>query len=204
MELEYKWHISEDFGKIISDSFVHGLSEDCGITQMDSRYYDTEDTVLKTRFRAALRLRRENEKSVICLKMPKRTDGAFAAREEYEAESDNIENGLIILPRYGAPLDLCEEIASLPLRQIARVSFARHSFRIRTGSFSAELSFDEGFAERHLGQFHSSPIAEIELEFKSGNVEYFHKWAAEFERHFKLKPIKLSKLAQALSDTTIG
>ena len=200
----------ESIDVIMSDPFMAGMSKGESIIQMDSSYYDTEDGILKNKFHAALRIRKENGKSVLCLKMPKRKEGAFAAREEYETEADDICKGLEILPSSGAPAVLCREISLLPLKQIARVCFVRHSFCIEANSnysdscskeesFNAEISFDAGYAERHLTPFNVSSISEIELEFKSGNETFFHKWAENFERHFDLKPLSMSKLAQALS-----
>ncbi|MBO4555825.1 MAG: CYTH domain-containing protein [Elusimicrobiales bacterium] len=218
MELEYKWILPADetggymFSEDIMETpFMSGLVEGEGFLDMDSRYFDTESQDLKNTFHAALRIRKENGKSVLCLKMPKQSDGAFAAREEYETEADDIQKGLAKLPDCGAPADLCRRIAALPLKQIARVFFAREIFLIgikkpekgeppagKKGFCLAELSFDKGIAERHLDPFYVSPIGEIELEFKGGDEEDFHKWAKKFEKHFKLKPLKMSKLAQAL------
>ena len=213
MELEYKWLMpeknaaEESCSAIMSDPFMAGMAKGEAVIKMDSNYYDTEDGILKNKFHAALRIRKENGKSVLCLKIPKIKEGSFAAREEYETEAESIAEGLEILPGTGAPADLCRKISSLPLKKIARVCFIRHFFCIQSNngclgskeeSFIAEISFDEGHAERHLEPFSVSAISEIELEFKSGNEAFFHKWAENFARHFKLKPLSLSKLAQAL------
>ena len=197
----------ESCSAIMSDPFMAGMAKGEAVIKMDSNYYDTEDGILKNKFHSALRIRKENGKSVLCLKIPQKKEGAFAVREEYETEAEDIAKGLELLPKSGAPADLCREISSLPLKTIAKICFLRHSFCIQANSdclgskeeaFVAEISFDEGHAERHLKPFNVSDISEIELEFKSGNEAFFHKWSEEFERHFKLRPLSLSKLAQAL------
>lgn len=172
--------------------------------KMYSVYYDTEDNMF-LKNKGALRIRKENEKSICCIKFTKIAAGACKSRDEYEVCADNLFDGLKLLPAAGAPQNICEYALSKKIIELCNIDFVRKCFTVKvlkkTGGdsnkdFIAELAFDFGKAERNNKKI---SISEIELEYKSGNEELFHSFAAYMENKFSLKEQLKSKLAQAMS-----
>lgn len=194
-EHEYKWRASEP---LIAQVKAWGLAQPDAqrrVIQMRSQYYDTVDGLLR-RHGAALRLRRENERTVCCLKCGGHTtaDGMHA-REEYECVADNAADGLSRLPECGAPLDLCTLALAAPLEMLCAVDFMRCAVRLRQEDALCELALDEGEL-RHGTR--TAPLYEIELELRAGGEQPFHALAAALADRFSLIPEPESKLARAL------
>ena len=84
MEKEYKWRATEDtLGQALlwASSCIGSQSR---IVHMQSRYFDTADGLLRAQ-QAALRLRKENNNSVCCLKLRnENTPDGLRAHEEYQ------------------------------------------------------------------------------------------------------------------------
>ena len=107
MEHEYKWKIPQE----TLTELAAALHEAPGrisqnMLSMSAVYYDTENGDVKKK-NAALRLRRENGKSICCMKLTVKRKGAEALREEFEVPAANVQEGLEKLPESGAPRDLC-------------------------------------------------------------------------------------------------
>lgn len=108
MEKEYKWRADE---KLLGQALLWASSRigsQSRTINMESSYFDTADGLLKEH-QAALRLRRENDRSVCCMKLRNTdTPDGMRAHEEYQCEAVSLLDGLRRLPELGAPNDLCE------------------------------------------------------------------------------------------------
>ena len=198
MEREYKWKIPQDTMSALA-GYLHKEKERVSheTIRMAAIYYDTPDDLVY-RNGVALRIRKENGRSVVCMKRTLKKEGAQALREEYEVEAHTLEGGLIKLPEAGAPRDLCMMLSRQTFRELARTEFIRNSylFEISTDAgFTAEFSIDIGVLGA-VGNMH--PFEEIELELKSGDTAAFIAYAEMLEQRFSLIPQKRSKLARAI------
>ena len=196
MEREYKWKIPQETLAALAD-YLHGLQERLSheTLHMAAVYYDTPDDLVY-RNGAALRLRKENEKTVCCMKRTLKKEGAQALREEYETEADSLQEGLLKLPDAGAPRDLCIFLSHQQFRELGRTDFVRNCYLLAPEpAFTAEFALDVGA----LGcADHMEPFEEIELELKSGDAAAFQAYADALEQRFRLIPQKRSKLARAI------
>ncbi len=194
MEKEYKWSANDT---ILNQALLWAsarLGTQIRSFRMESRYYDTPDGLLGKQ-QAGLRLRKESEKTVCCLKLRNRnTSKGMRSHEEYECEAGSIKDGLTLLPSHGAPKDLCDEAAAAQLQVICEVSFNRCAVLIQEDNTVCEMALDKGEL-RHNEK--SAPLCEIELEFIAGNEEIFHKLADNLSSYLSLIPEPLSKLERA-------
>ena len=163
---------------------------------MESSYFDTADGLLKEH-QAALRLRRENDRSVCCMKLRNTdTPDGMRAHEEYQCEAVSLLDGLRRLPELGAPNDLCERALAADLQEICTVSFRRCAVLLQEGDTVCEMALDEGEL-RHNGK--SAPLCEIELEYVAGSEDTFHALAVELAQQLDLVVEPTSKLARAMA-----
>ncbi len=194
MEKEYKWKADEsllDAALLWASDRADAQSRNI---HMQSRYYDTKDGLLRNQM-AALRLRKENEASVICMKLRNvNTPEGMRAHEEYECEAGDLADGLMQLVNKGAPRDLCEKAAAAPLEVTCEVNFTRCAVLIQDGDTVCELALDKG---QLIRKERSAPLCEIELEFIAGNENIFHDIAKELSETLSLIPEPLSKLERA-------
>lgn len=191
MEREFKWKANE---QIFVDMLTHlGLTE---IEPLDmlANYYDTSDRWLRTR-KIGLRMRRENQTQMCCLKLRDASNDGLHIHEEYECPADSLEAGLAALPGQGAPLDLCDALRSAPLDPVCQTKFQRRRAMWNAPAFTAELSFDLGTLGC-AGQ--EIAVSEVECEQKSGDDAAFEAACQELAHHFSLKPESRSKLSRAL------
>jgi len=194
MEKEYKWRADDT---LINQALLWAsarLGSQKRNYRMESLYYDTPDGLFEKQ-KAGLRLRRENEKSVCCLKLRNaNTPDGMRAHEEYECEAPTIEAGLKLLPEQGAPRGLCGKASESPLCVICEVSFTRCAVMLQEGNTVCELALDKGEL-RHNGK--TAPFCEIEMEFIAGNEDKFHELANALSCYIPLAPEPLSKLERA-------
>ena len=215
MEIEYKWGLQAaegsrkalDAAELIAP-YVRGVQ---GIS-MHAVYYDTADG-LTGQLGVGLRIRRENERSVCCLKVPV-NEGGCAVRHEYEVEAADIHEGLAALQQADAPVDLCGLLAVADLIAACETQFERRAFALEVPAgavelpagaggtapapsepFAAELAFDEGVLRR---EGREQPLREMELEHKGGSLAAFHAFAAQLEATLGLAREPLSKHARAM------
>ena len=198
MEREFKWKIPQDTLSALAD-FLHRVEKRLAhdTINMAAVYYDTEDDLV-FRSGAALRIRRENDRSVCCMKRTVRKEGAQALREEYEVSAETLREGLLKLPGAGAPRDLCFLLSEQTFRELGRTEFIRNCYLMQIsgdGDFTAEFAVDVGMlgAEGRM-----VPFEELELELKSGSEAAFIAYAQMLEQKFSLIPQKRSKLARAI------
>lgn len=196
MEKEYKWRADE---KLLGQALLWASSRigsQSRTINMESSYFDTADGLLKEH-QAALRLRRENDRSVCCMKLRNTdTPDGMRAHEEYQCEAVSLLDGLRRLPELGAPNDLCERALAADLLEICTVSFRRCAVLLQEGDTVCEMALDEGEL-RHNGK--SAPLCEIELEYVAGSEDTFHALAVELAQQLDLVVEPTSKLARAMA-----
>ena len=195
MEKEYKWRANE---YVLGQALLWASSRigsQSRTIHMQSQYYDTLDGLL-SRQQAALRLRRENARSVCCLKMNNQnTPEGMRAHEEYQCDAETVQDGLRGQPDKGAPRALCDQALAAPLEMICNVDFRRCAVLLQEGDTVCELALDEGTL-RHGGR--TAPLCEIELEYVAGSEDAFHSLAAELAEYLSLVPEPESKLVRAM------
>ena len=199
MEREFKWMIPDpsEFDPIADSSTVSALVQKKGRLEMEAMYYDTADNLI-AHCHGGLRLRRENETRVVCLKLAAESGfgGARKAREEYECTAPDIRTGIQNLPAAGAPQDICDCLLQANLIELGRTAFTRFWFLLSYQGCTCELAFDYGKLTRN-GRV--GPICEMELELKSGSEADFDALAVQLQQEFDLKPQPLSKLVRMMS-----
>ena len=130
MEKEYKWRADElllNRALLWASSRIGSQSR---TIRMESSYFDTADGMLRNK-KAALRLRRENERTVCCMKLrgeEESTDG-LRAHEEYQCDAGTLEDGLRQLPEKGAPEALCGELLHAELKEICTLVVVTHNMQ---------------------------------------------------------------------------
>lgn len=200
MEVEYKWNLSSSINSenIFTEIEIPITLLEKSTIQMSAKYYDTDDEVLKNN-QGALRLRKENDLSVCCLKLKSIGNGNCVKREEYEVVSDNIFEGINKLSQSGAPVNLCQLLIKKKVKETCFISFLRKrmtvSIKIDNFEATVELAFDEGFFEHETRK---TAFSDFECEYVNGDEIAFHAFAKKLESNFKLVPQNLPKIARAL------
>lgn len=196
MEKEYKWQANElllNQALLRASSFI---GSQCRTIHMQSSYYDTDDALLYQN-EASIRLRKENEKMVCCMKLRNiSTEDGMRSHEEFECETNSLEEGIRLLPAVGAPVDICLLAANADLKIQCQIDFSRTAILLQQENTVCELALDQG-TMYHNDK--SKDFCEIELEFIAGEETVFHSLAAEIAAYLKLAPEPKSKLARALS-----
>lgn len=198
MENEYKWMIPQETLSALAE-YLHKLPGRLRheTLHLAAVYFDTPQGHVRKQG-CALRLRKENERSVCCMKRTLMRNGAQAIREEYEVEAETLAEGLRKLPDAGAPETLCLLLSHQTFRALGRTDFVRNCYLLDFPGeqpFTAEFAVDVGA----LGAAENmQPFEELELEMKSGDAEEFKAFALSLERRFSLIPQPLSKLARAI------
>ena len=155
---------------------------------MESSYFDTADGMLTRKHQAALRLRRENERSVCCMKL-RGTDSArtvMRAHEEYQCEAVRSQDGLRSLPEQGRTRsDLCERTA-----EQREPAGNLHGFvpPLRGAAAGGAIPCASWRSTRAscVARVESAPLCEIELEYVAGSEGTFHALAAELAQQLDL------------------
>src|SRR6476646_2055654 len=128
-----------------------------------STYFDTPQHVL-WRNGISLRVRQAGKKHIQTIKTA--TNGVALGRGEWEKRVDGSQPDL--RAARGTPL---QQLLSKRLRRKLDAVFATHVHRtvvpLRPGNSRVELALDEGHIRAGL---YSSPLAEVELELKSGSI----------------------------------
>ena len=135
-----------------------------------STYFDTPKHALR-RNGVSLRVRQAGKKNIQTIKTA--TNGVAIGRGEWEQRIDG--NQPDLRAARGTPL---HDVLSKRLRHKLGAVFATHVHRtvvpLRPGSSRVELALDEGHIRAGL---YSTPLAEIELELKSGSIADLFKAA---------------------------
>ena len=157
--------------------------------RMQTTYYDTEDAQLEKN-RWMLRLRTENERSVVTVKTP----GEGHTRGEWEVESEYLDEALPELAKRGAP----EAIAGLDaeaLLPVCGAKFTRITAPLRLSEqTTCTLCGDLG---ELTGGGRKTLLCELELELQEGAEADVQAFARALAERFGLQEQPLSKLQRA-------
>lgn len=191
MEREFKWKAtSKNYNEILN---YLKLSEDEAVEMLAS-YYDTPSRWLRSH-KIALRLRRENDQQVCCLKLQDSAREGMHVHDEFECSASSLKEGLSELPKHNAPKDLCEALKNENLIAVCETKFHRRRAIWQTTEFTAEIVFDEGVLI--CGDKQQS-FSEIECEQKSGSDLAFESACIALCENFYLKPEAKSKFSRAM------
>lgn len=190
-ELEYKYRVADARQmEALAAWLARELGARWDLVEMESTYYDTPDRDLAAR-RWALRLRRENHRTVATIKTP----GPGRVRGEWEVEAGDLAQALPALAALGAPAAL-PELAQKGLAPRCTARFTRRRSLIAPPGFQAEAALDQG--ELAAGG-RSRPFRELEIEWKGGDSQSMARWCETFARRWALPQEPESKLARALA-----
>lgn len=177
---------------------------------MHSLYYDTADHRLNN-LRATLRVRRENDQSVMTIKMGETGSIGLHQRLEWNLVID--EQGWqpdltagIDAQRFlrdaisdGDPDDALRRVLELigkePLMVVCQAQFTRIAYAAEFHHSRMELVLDQGYLE---GGSLRSPLLEMELELKQGDVSDLLALGQILKDHLSLEPEPKSKYERCL------
>lgn len=158
--------------------------------QMQTVYYDTPSGLLSSR-KWALRLRKENDKSIITLKTP----GEGYARGEWEYEGEYLEDAVPALIALGAPSELRELLEKESPVPVCGAKFVR---------ITAPMTLSDGTCCTICGDIgslnggtRSEALCELELELQSGSEETMLSYAHALAEKYHLHEEHQSKFARA-------
>jgi len=159
---------------------------------VESVYYDTPDLRLRTAH-AALRLRRDGRRSLMCFKCEGAPAAGLAQRSEWEVPAMRG----VPAPEE-LPLEEIAEATQIDLRRLIphlapvfTTRFTRQSVEIALpGGTAAELCIDEG---RIIAGRRSVPLRELELELREGSLDAMLEFAAGLVAPLALALEPLSK-----------
>ena len=157
---------------------------------METTYYDTPVHDLSAR-KWTLRRRFENGISVCTLKTP----AGGLGRHEWEVECGFIEDAIPELCKLSSLLDL-KELRANGIIPVCGARFTRLACQINIDHAVVELALDEGIL---FGGGRERPLAEIEVELKSGSEEAACRFAEDLAARFDLIPEEKSKFRRALA-----
>ena len=185
IEFELKYRATEAQLSALEAAFPG----DAQMIRMHTRYYDTKDRAFSRR-KLTLRCRLENGQPVCTLKTP----AGGNARGEFELPWADI---------HQAAPELCKQAQQeqlLPLlegglAEVCGAKFTRRALLLEFPEFTAELALDRGVL---TGGGKEIPLAEAELELKSGSREGLQTFGLLLEQKFGLIPERLSKFRRAL------
>ena len=171
-------------------SAIAGVLGGFSAISMETTYYDTPERALSG-LRWTLRRRLEDGVSVCTVKTP----APGGARGEWETECGDIMAAIPALCALGAP----RELAALTAEGVVEVCgarFTRLAAEIALDNGTVELALDRGVL---LGGGKELPLAEVEVELKSGSEEAAVAFAESLAVRFGLVPEPMSKYKRALA-----
>ena len=185
VEFELKFAATEEILNCLENAFPGGET-----LKMSTTYYDTPDCGLSQQ-KYTLRTRLENGICVCTVKTPL----AGNQRGEWEIVCNDILEAVGQLCALGAPKDLIA-LTKNGVIPTCGAKFTRQAVLIEKEDFSAELAMDRGVL---TGGSKESPLCEVELEYKSGDMDAFCAYANSFAATYHLTPEPLSKFRRALN-----
>lgn len=199
-ETEYKLEVGELqlLDCILCDPVVTGkMTQPYAYIRMQTTYYDTDDEQLGQR-QWMLRLRTENERSVVTMKTP--AEGH--TRAEWEVESAYLDEALPKLAALGAP-ELIGQLDAQSLLPVCGAQFTRITAALRLSAQTVcQVCGDVG--ELCAGG-RRALLCELELELTEGSedelAEYVRALAEKY--HLTEQPLSKAQRARALRDDTL-
>ena len=156
---------------------------------METTYYDTPAQALSAR-KWTLRRRFENGVSVCTLKTP----AGGLDRHEWEVECGSIEDAIPELCKLSSLSDLAA-LTATGVSPVCGARFTRLACHIAIEQAEVELALDQGIL---FGGGRETPLAEVEVELKSGSEEAACHFAQDLASRFDLIPEEKSKFRRAL------
>ena len=160
------------------------------LLNMHTTYYDTPSGSFSAKH-FTLRCRQENDVRVCTLKTP----AIGAGRQEWEVESDTIEDALSALCKLGGPVEILS-MAKEGLLPICGARFRRIAKTVCLEDTVVELALDSGIL---AGKGQEIPLCEVEVELKSGSQTVCAAFAQHLAAHYGLSPEPYSKFRRALA-----
>lgn len=158
-------------------------------TKMQSTYYDTPNGDFFKNHQT-LRLRKENETSVLCFKSPQKG----RSRMEWQTPCEYLDEGLPKLASLGAPAML-KDCKAEELNVLCGAEFTRISAQLQFSDGSrCELAGDIG---QLLGGGKQLPLCELELELTQGDAAQMLALGKTLCEKFGVKECFESKFARA-------
>lgn len=189
-EIKLRAKNAQQLKTVLEDRSITALAQEkLREVHMKTSYFDTADGALSAR-KWMLRVRQENEKSVVTMKTP----GEGHARGEWECEGKTPEEAIETLVSKGAPQEL-RELVSPGLQMVCGALFVRltQPLLLADGT-TCELCADGG---ELLGGRRKEPFFELELELTRGSGEALVAFAQEISRKFGLPEEGKSKFVRA-------
>ncbi len=194
-ELEYKLFVPDEATllKIMQDKEIAALAiTPWNNTKMKTTYYDSSDRRFSSRH-WTLRQRYEGEKSVVCVKTPRKESHT---RGEWQIEAPCIdEQAISRLVESGAPMELVFLYGVGDILPICGAEFSRNHIMLEFPDNSrAEFAADAGLLH---GQEARIPLCELELELCDGSPSEMLALVTRLCRRYGLREEPLSKFARA-------
>lgn len=156
--------------------------------KMETTYFDTHGDDLSARH-ITLRLRKENGKSICCVKTP----GSGDCSGEWETEAPSMERGLPILCKLCDVADLTS-LTENGVAPLCGASFTRLYKHIPYENCTVELALDQGI---FTGGGKTAPLCVVEVELKSGDAACAAAFAQSLAARYGLLPERRSKFRHA-------
>ena len=189
-EIKLRAKSVEQLGEILRDAqVVKFAQEKLREIHMRTTYFDTADGALSER-RWMLRVRQENEKSVVTMKTP----GEGYARGEWECEADTLAQALPQLAALGAPQEI-QTLDPAGLRPVCGAEFTRRTARLRLPDGTACMVC--GDAGKLTGGGCEAPLCELELELAEGSQDTLGAFVQTLQTAYGLREELQSKLRRA-------
>ena len=170
-----------------------GLSADHSAPrQLLNIYYETPDNQLR-RHDMGLRIRGDNGRYEMTMKIAGRTVGGLHQRPEYNIELETPQLALARFPAEIWPEGLTPQAMQAAAQPLFSTDFHREKWVVTHGESRIELALDLG--EVKAGA-HAEPICELELELLSGNPADVLKLARQLVSQPGLRQGNLSKAAR--------
>ena len=189
-EIKLRARNVQQLADVLQDTRVSGRAlEKLREIHMKTCYFDTADGALSAR-RWMLRVRQENEKSVVTMKTP----GEGYARGEWECEADTPEAAIETLIQKGAP-DALREMVRPGLKMVCGASFVRLTQPLRLSEeTTCEICADGG---ELLGGRRKEAFCELELELTRGSEDELVRFARALSSKYDLPEERKSKFVRA-------
>lgn len=167
---------------------------------LHNTYFDTADLALKRR-KVAVRERRiespdGKQKTLLTVKTVGKSHHGFSQRQEWEAPTLP---GAFDFRSLVSDAVLADELCTLAPRLVPvfTTDFERLSWLVEIDGSRVEAALDRGeIRAHHHGQERRSPIFELELELKSGDLAAINILAAQLGTAVQLTPSDNSKAAR--------
>ena len=165
------------------------------VNQLANTYYDTPDQQLNTQ-KMGLRTRFNGENWLQTLKTAGQSIDGLHVRDEWETPISDDQLDLNQLASVGANNRVLQWLTQLTVKPVFTTKFVRHCWLLSGGNLGSdliELVLDQGEV---IAGNQTSPICEIELELKQGDVESIQKVLRQLQAAIKLTPSDISKAAR--------